>query len=153
MQGNCSSEPSTAALGLSGPDLLPRRPGQCVLVTDTRFMAVKQSLWLENLYIRHHTTSSTDTHDMLNCLGQECQLWLNSVRLQEDDSQFVAGASVGVSGGQLYAEGAGLLALCTLYSVLCTVYCILSSSVFVLGLPDLKLDGCFVPVTEGAACD
>jgi hypothetical protein len=107
MQGNCSSEPSAAALRLKNGQLLPHKPGQCVLVTDVRLMAVRQRLWLDRLYIRFKvSTRSPESYSLLVCHDKDCNLWLTSVTLQGDfiDPAPEHGA-IEVAGGQLYAEG------------------------------------------------
>jgi hypothetical protein len=108
MQGNCSAAPSAVALGLSGPVLLARKPGQCVVVTDTPLTLVEQNLWMDNLYIRQKTTNNTGTThpQLVGCYRYVCNLWLTSVTFQGDSSAFPSHGGVIVSGGQLYAEGA-----------------------------------------------
>jgi hypothetical protein len=107
MQGNCKAEPSAESLGLTGPDLVARKPGQCVLVTDEHLMSLTwQSLWLNSLYIRYRSTSSTDKIALLACSGKGCNLWLTSVTLQGDSSQLPRLGGLAVAGGQVYAEGA-----------------------------------------------
>jgi hypothetical protein len=107
MQGNCKVEPSAESLGLSRSDLDSRKPGQCVLVTDEHVMSLTwQSLWLESLYIRYRSTSSSDKIALLACSGKGCNLWLTSVTLQGDSSQLPRLGGLAVAGGQVYAEGA-----------------------------------------------
>jgi hypothetical protein len=105
MQGNCKSRPSAAALGLTGPELRALTPGQCVLVTDLQLMHVQQNLWLDSLYMRHHTTPRTNTRSLLTCNSKDCNLWLTSVTLQGDSRRLSDRGAVYVTGGQLYAEG------------------------------------------------
>jgi hypothetical protein len=112
MQGNCSAEPSAAALGISGPNLVARKPGQCVLVTDVRLMKLDQNLWIDNVYIRHQTTNVTDTPNLVHCWGSYCNLWLTSVTVQGDMSRLPSHGGVEMRGGQLYAEGAITLRAC-----------------------------------------
>jgi hypothetical protein len=98
-------------LGLAGPaDLLSRNPQQCVLVTDIQFLSARQSLWLNNLYIRFSKTNRTQEPFLLDCLGSNCNLWLNSTTLQGEIELIVGEetkfhAAVAVVGGQLYAQG------------------------------------------------
>jgi hypothetical protein len=108
MQGNCSTAPSAALLGLTGPDLVQQQPGQCLLVTNTPLTSVQQNLWMDNLYIRQKTTSETGTlhPQMVACNGKVCNLWLTTVTMQGDSSELPSLGGVVVSGGQLYAEGA-----------------------------------------------
>jgi hypothetical protein len=116
VQGNCSSEPSATILGLSEPALVERKPGQCVLVTDVRLMNVKQNLWMDSLYIRHHTTTTTDTPTILDGYGKGCNLWLTSVTLQGDSFEAPAIGGFDIAGGQLYAEGVHVRAPMTQHS-------------------------------------
>jgi hypothetical protein len=105
MQGNCKSEPSAAVLGLTGPELTSRTLGQCVLVTDVRLMVVLHSMWLDNLYIRHRSSTRTDVTSLLACYARDCNLWLTSVTLQGDWAEYLRMGGVEVSGGQLFAKG------------------------------------------------
>jgi hypothetical protein len=107
MQGNCSSEPSAADLGLSGSsDLFSRSPGQCILVTVERLLKVEQHFWLDNLYILLKKGSEGDKSSVLDCLGSACNMWLTSVRLQEYEGDYLSSfGGLTIGGGQLYAEG------------------------------------------------
>jgi hypothetical protein len=105
VQGNCTSEPSALALGISEPALVARKPGQCVLVTEVKLFEVKQNLWMDNLYIRHHITSSTDSGTILSGNGKGCNLWLTSVTLQGGSSKPTGSSGVQFIGGIVYAEG------------------------------------------------
>jgi hypothetical protein len=120
MQGTCSSEPSASALGLTGRDLAPRIPGQCVLVTDQVFMRLdQQNLWLDSLYVLFRTSVHVYTccdAFMLVVHGTgAANLWLTSVTLQGEPHQvdvFSPSNSPGaidVYGAQLYAEGGDLI--------------------------------------------
>jgi hypothetical protein len=92
-------------LGFSGPgDLMPRLPGQCVLVTFKRFLDIAQHLWLDNLYIRHHPLDELEVPDLLSC-WEGCHMWLTSVSLQGDLGKGQDVGSIAVGMGQLYAEG------------------------------------------------
>jgi hypothetical protein len=116
MQGNCSSEPSTLALGLSGRDLATRTPGQCILVTDQALLRLdRQNLWLHSLHIPFRTNgqaySCCDSMLLYATGTGTANLWLTSVTLQGEgnavdpfDPSFLPGA-VEVFGAQLYAEG------------------------------------------------
>jgi hypothetical protein len=110
MQGNCSS---TDGLGFSEPDLISFKPGQCVLETDVAFLLATHSLWLDHLYIRQKSTSGNNTKAHLQCSSKDCKLWLTSVTLQGNLSQYPNFGGVSTHGGQLYAEGAAVLALGT----------------------------------------
>jgi hypothetical protein len=116
MQGSCSSEPSASALRLSGRDLAPRSPGQCVLVTDQLLMRLDhQNLWLDSLYIRYRVSDHIHTccgTDMLHVSGTgTAHLWLTSVTLQGELNQVDklspsdSPGAIDVYGAQLYAEG------------------------------------------------
>jgi hypothetical protein len=109
MQGNCWSEPSFVARGLPGPDLVTRKPGQCVLVTDLRLLTVTKNVVLESLYLRSHETMRTETVSLLDCIGSRCNMWLRSVTLQGFLDRYVDYGGVRVDGGQMYAEGAAML--------------------------------------------
>jgi hypothetical protein len=94
MQGNCSTEPDAAALGLPrDPIVYISMSRQCVVVTDVMLLSPEHDLWLHNLYIRHHRTSRTDstrrtgTQSVVGCFSQDCKLWMISVKLQGDDMQ------------------------------------------------------------------
>jgi hypothetical protein len=123
MQGNCNSEPSASALGISDRRLEPRTPGQCVLVTDQALMSLsQQNLWLDRLYIRHRETENVDTccdTDLLHVSGNgTTNLWLTSVTLQGEANQVTEYSlwdppgAIKVVGAQLYAEGGHLLCPC-----------------------------------------
>jgi hypothetical protein len=113
IQGNCSSEPSFLALGLSGGGLPTRTPGQCVLVTDQALMKLhRQNLWLDSLHIQFVGSShaySCCNSVLLHVSGAgTANLWLTTVTLQGEggafSSSYYAGA-IEVDGAQLYAEG------------------------------------------------
>jgi hypothetical protein len=116
MQGNCNSEPSASALGISDRRLEPRTPGQCVLVTDQSLMEISlQNLWLDSLYIRYSTVANNNICCTVNLLvfsgNDTTNLWLTSVTLQGEANQgpeyspLQSPGAITVRGAQLYAEG------------------------------------------------
>jgi hypothetical protein len=120
LQGNCTLDPVTMDLSLTGPaELVSRSPQQCILVTDIQVLSAQQSLWLNNLYIRFSATNRTQETFLLDCLGSNCNLWLNSITLQGQVAQLYDErpeqefhAAVAVVGGQLYAQGVCFRLLC-----------------------------------------
>jgi hypothetical protein len=101
LQGNCSSKPPNAALGWSQLKLIALKPRQCVVYVNVRLTNVQQSLWLDNIYIRHRQSRRASPTSLLACLGKSCNLWLTSVTLQNDEGS----GGLDVKGGQVYAEG------------------------------------------------
>jgi hypothetical protein len=118
MKGNCETEPSAEALGLSEFYLTERKPGHCILVTDVRLMLPQQNLWLDSLHVQHRTTERSDTIELLGCYGVSCRLWLTSITLRGDAGPTPNWGGINVGGGkwvksigvgQLYAEGTDTL--------------------------------------------
>jgi hypothetical protein len=121
VQGNCSSEPSAMALGLSEPPLVGRKPGQCVLVTVEKLLEAGWDLWMDNLYIRLANVDNLQvrleagTGTLLSASNIACNLWLTSVTLQGDSSQPVGPSGVHFFGGNMYAEGVHTSSLSSLH--------------------------------------
>lgn len=106
MQGNCRAGVTAESLGLSGA-LVPRLPGQCVIITDTTLLSERQNLWIDSLYIRFKKTDRSDdrVESVVKCIGEECNMWMTSVTVQGDGDTDPKFGGVLVSGGQLYAQG------------------------------------------------
>lgn len=105
MQGNCTSDPTTALKNASRLSLTNVRQGSCVIVTDVRFLEVYQNLWLDSLHFSHVNTRRTDTSAVLWCGSQACNLWITNVTFQGQGRNDPPNGALAVSGGQVYAEG------------------------------------------------
>lgn len=107
MQGNCQDSTTAADLDLTGVAPLDTlNPGQCVILTDINLMTPKQEMWLHNLYIRRHSTiRSDDNGSIIQCVSDDCKMWLTEVTLQGDGNQDPFFGGLAVSGGQLYGDG------------------------------------------------
>jgi hypothetical protein len=103
MQGNCSSP---HGLGFSELGLISFKPGQCILETNVAFLHATHSLWLDHVYIRQKSTSGNNTYAHLSFYSRGCKIWLTSVTVQGDLSQYPHYGGVYLQNGQLYAEGA-----------------------------------------------
>lgn len=92
--------------GIVAPLVSPL-PGQCVLFTDVNLLTSDQNLWLDNLYIRHHSTARTDTGHVVGCYSKDCNLWMTSVTLQGDgvSDPWAQASGMAIVAGQVYAEG------------------------------------------------
>ena len=90
---------------LTGAPITQVRPGQCVIVTDLLLLAVRQNLWMDNLYIRHHTTDRTDSTSAVWSGSKDCNLWMTSITIQGDGVGDPHLGALALVGGQLYAEG------------------------------------------------
>ena len=90
---------------MTGADLLPWKPRQCLLTTDASFMNVEHgNLWLDGLYVRQKHTKSV--YQSLVSVGGKGALWMTSVTLQGDGSHVsnCEQCALDVT-SQLYAEG------------------------------------------------
>jgi hypothetical protein len=114
VQGNCTDEPDATLLGvLSGAPLAERLPGQCVIVTDVRWLQTAEGLWLDSLLIRHQTGAAREARNQLLICESVCKLWMTDVTLQGDGQakeKSSSGDWINISGlnvfsGQLYAAG------------------------------------------------
>lgn len=108
MQGNCTSEPSSIAFGLTGAPFIDRRPGQCLIVTDVRLFSSKQDIWIDSLYLRYHSTSrslSDAAEDLIWCSTASCNLWMTSITLQGDGITDTKYGGMQAVGGNVYADG------------------------------------------------
>lgn len=99
MQGNCTDAPSQKILSaISGADLVPLAPGQCLVLLSggVGLAAQPSSLWLHNLYLRFTESNSTSSSDggavILTLTGGST--WCEQVTLQGDGTSAVRGASV-----------------------------------------------------------
>lgn len=108
MQGNCT-DAKEPQFEVEGAPLVPRKPGQCVILADTDLLTPGAGrLWVHNLYIRHKASQRGD-HVMLMFIAKNMygQLWMTSCTLQ-GTGQYVgtAGAYGLYTHGQAYVEGA-----------------------------------------------
>ena len=104
LQGNCTANmPSLAALSLStaGPDLLPQKPGQCLLSgfsSSAVYVGAKTpfSIWIDNLYVREDDSAYA-------------KLWM--IKFWGDDGQYPSGylTNLTVQGNGKNDTAAGLL--------------------------------------------
>lgn len=85
MQGNCTKEPpSGVALQLAGPELLPRRPNQCLLVVSGDTLDVASGhAWFDNLYFRVRSTGADGDPAVLTA-HQFANLWMTGITVQGD---------------------------------------------------------------------
>lgn len=140
MQGNCLEAPSSSNIALYIADSLLKdwRPGQCVIVTDVRLMSVYSSIWLHKLYIRHHSTTRSDTMSVIWCGTEDCNLWMTDVTLQGDGAEDPELGGLDASGGQVYAEGT-VLGLCVLFNSVNQIFFSFCMCTTVIKQPDVVI--------------
>ena len=117
LQGNCSEPfPSNITDGLGGPPLLPRKPGQCLVVLFGNGLSVvsdtAQNLWIDGLYLRQSpledppdTESTVLAIDRITFgapLQHAPSVWMSNVTLQGGGGEDVKGLSVS---SRVVAEG------------------------------------------------
>ena len=84
VQGDCAAKPGPAMSKVTGADLRPLLPRQCLLVTDARLLTVtNSSLWMDNLYIRLERSTRTPPEPVLLAADTESPgLYLTGITLQ-----------------------------------------------------------------------
>lgn len=114
VQGNCTEPPSQALLSRAGlapgpgetstaVPLIPLKPGQCLLLTDSSALYVRQGpLWVDNIYFRLRTTERTLSAEFEPALvsvtdGPTGQVYLTNVTLQGSNSAASTGLYVSSS--------------------------------------------------------
>lgn len=117
LQGNCSEPiPANITESLSGPALVPRKPGQCLVVFFGNGLSVvseaAQNLWIDGLYLRQtpledppDTESTILTIDRVTFgapLQHAPSVWLSNVTIQGSGAGDVRGLAVS---SKLVAEG------------------------------------------------
>lgn len=105
VQGNCTQEPpSTVALQLSGPSLLPLKDRQCLLVVSGDTVEVQTgNAWLDNLYFRVRSTAGDNTPIVLTA-HSAARLWATDVTVQGDASPSTQALLASGAAG-VYARG------------------------------------------------
>lgn len=109
VQGNCTSEPSNTALGISGSPLAERKANQCIIVTDIQLGRIAQNLWMDNLYFRHQYTAREPHLSIFRCIFTQCNLWMTDVTFQGNGVQDPEHGALVVEGSQLYGQGVGTM--------------------------------------------
>jgi hypothetical protein len=107
MQGNCERAPPEELVNdISGTELLPLKPKQCLLIAGESLMNVEQGdLWLDGLYVRQR--SAETIYSSLISVGGQGSLWMTSVTLQGDGDGVANCQQCALDvTSQLYAEGA-----------------------------------------------
>lgn len=106
LQGNCNDPPPDELVKhITGTELLPLKPGQCLLTTDASLMNVEHgNMWLDGVYVRQKHTDSY--YQSLISVGRKGTLWMTSVTLQGDGSHVPNCEQCALDvASQLYAEG------------------------------------------------
>ena len=107
MQGNCTGA-GDPTFTIAGVPLVPRKPGQCVLLADNDLLTLGPGrLWVHNLYIRHKATQrDLSVSLMYTRSDMGGQLWMTGCTLQGTGSY---DSTFGADGlwmhSQAYVEG------------------------------------------------
>lgn len=83
MPGDCA-EAGEPQFAIEGVPLVPRKPGQCVLLADADLQTMGTgNLWMHNLYIRHKQHARDRYVSFMHTAdGMVGQLWMTSCTLQ-----------------------------------------------------------------------
>jgi hypothetical protein len=110
LQGNCDESTAEGLVTVNGTPLEELTPKQCLIVTDTSLFSVTVgTLWLDNLYIRHHLPEEQADPDIVRTgalvsVAGEGRLYMTDVILQGDGIDRMQGLRV-LNAGWLYAYG------------------------------------------------